>query len=227
MAPKKKRQASQNVAGAKADDDARTSSARPERTAEERTKAKDVLRRLVQRVEELLVQGVTITRIHEYLTMPDEKGRVEFPGLTRGKVLVIHRSITTELAKAAREQQTPSGIAVARRMSLKRLHHLRQWAFFGEKTPDGKDWLRKPDGSLALACEKQIARLEGIEAPRKIDLNVDVQASAVAEILVNLDGEALTEMEAEVTREEAMLRVKKKAGIAPKAKDADPKRRPN
>lgn len=169
----------------------------------------DLMARLARRVEELVIQGAVIQQIERILTGLDEHGRAEFD-VKLAIVRKIHVEVVAELARVGREKSTPTGREATRQAALRRLHDLRGVALFGEREvgsdgkPTGK-WLHRPSLLMAHLIEKQIARIEGTEAPRKLDVRVDVQGQAVAEIMVALDEDARRELEAEAAAEAELV----------------------
>jgi hypothetical protein len=160
------------------------------------TKAKrwarsEVLRQEMQ-VEGMIVLGLTDRQISSEL-------RKEWSGMTEARVIVLRKRIV-ERARNAQREKDPDAY---RYFAVQRLHQqLRNVS--GRRTPDGKDWVEKPNHQAVARYEKLIMDVEGTAADKKIKVDVDATyTQAMIQVIASLDGEEAAALLEEAREQQA------------------------
>lgn len=134
-------------------------------------------------VERLMVEGALLRQITRVL-------RNRWPNITHRTVRLRMeqvRSLRKEDAKADRNER--------RQFMIERLEAMRTRALAGQN----------PNYKAAIACEKEIAKLEGLYMPVKVDVSGEVShAHAMVNVIAGIDPELASEL-LEEAREEKRL----------------------
>lgn len=180
--------------------------------AKEVTKLAEVRRRYtvaevrhqMTRVEELMTQGAGERQIYRVLTTASPTtGVVEFAGMSLAKVR--QRMVAVSRLWAEEMDRDRGALQTKRAAAIRRSHEMRRWALAGERSADGRTWVRKPDAALALRIDIHIAKLEGTLAPIKVDVGMNVSGAMMA-VMANMDDDTAQALLAEAQEQERLAR---------------------
>lgn len=145
-------------------------------------------------VERLMVEGAGRRQIARTMRiLEDERGQKRWPNITDRTVelritQVYELRKKDLLASSSREERDQ-----ARAYMIERLQDMRQRALVG----------KSPNYKAAIACEREIAKLQGLYAATKVEVAGNVQHShAMLSVIANMDPDQATELleEAKETR---------------------------